>query len=78
MVSTGPDVAVQIAAVDNLIEAGRILEVRGIQGNSTDRDRHVEVERILAAYPNVEVVEVVGSWDASVCDRSCLRRSRAV
>ncbi|MBV7395376.1 sugar ABC transporter substrate-binding protein [Mameliella sediminis] len=136
VVSTGPDVATQIAAVDNFIQAGydaivfiavnptafdavvrranragtvlvsfdnpvdndsilritpnwvdfetikaksvlaqmpdktgRILEIRGIQGNSTDRDRHVGVEQVLADYPNVDVVEVVGNWDTGTVQR---------
>ena len=136
VVSTGPDVATQIAAVDNFIQAGydaivfiavnptafdavvrraeragtvlvsfdnpvdndsilritpnwvdfetikaqsvlkqmpeksgRILEIRGIQGNSTDRDRHLGVEQVLADYPDIEVVEVVGNWDTGTVQR---------
>lgn len=136
VVSTGPDVATQIAAVDNFIQAGydaivfiavnptafdavvrranragtvlvsfdnpvdndsilritpdwvdfetikaksvlnqmpektgRILEIRGIQGNSTDRDRHTGVEQVLADYPGIEVVEVVGNWDTGTVQR---------
>lgn len=137
VVSTGPDVAAQIAAVDNFIQAGydavvfiavnptafdavisraekagtvlvsfdnpvdsekvlritpewtsfegeikaqsvvsqmakpegRVLEIRGIQGNSTDRDRHVGVQRVLANYPGLEVVEVVGNWDTGTVQK---------
>jgi ribose transport system substrate-binding protein len=50
-------------------KAGRVLEIRGIQGNSTDRDRHGGVEQVLASYPDVEVVEVVGNWDTGTVQR---------
>ena len=136
VVSTGPDVAVQIAAVDNFIEAGydavvfiavnptafgavirraeragvvlvsfdnpvdddlvlritpnwidfeaikaqsvvsqmpekagRILEVRGVPGNSTDRDRHLGVEKVLADHPDITTVELVGNWDTGTVQR---------
>lgn len=137
VVSTGPDVAAQIAAIDNFIQAGydaiafiavnptafdavirraktagtvlvsfdnpvdspdvvritpewiefegaiktqsvvnqmkepkgKILEIRGIQGNSTDRDRHIGVQRVLSKYPDVEVVEVVGNWDTGTVQK---------
>lgn len=137
IVSTGPDVAAQIAAIDNFIQAGfdaiafiavnptafdavikraeragtvlvsfdnpvdsekvlritpewtsfegeiktqsvvnqmkaprgTVLEVRGIQGNSTDRDRHIGVERVLANYPDIKVVEVVGNWDTGTVQK---------
>jgi ribose transport system substrate-binding protein len=137
VVSTGPDVAAQIAAVDNFIQAGydaiafiavnpkafdavirrakqagvvlvsfdnpvdnpdivritpewiefegdikaravvdlmaqkkgRILEIRGIAGNSTDRDRHEGVRKILAKYPDIKVVEVTGNWDSGTVQK---------
>lgn len=136
VVSTGPDVAAQIAAVDNFIEAGydavvfiavnptafgavirraeragvvlvsfdnpvdddsvlritpnwvdfeaikaqsvvdqmpqksgRILEVRGVPGNSTDRDRHAGVEKVLAEHPEITTIEVVGNWDTGTVQR---------
>lgn len=50
-------------------ESGRILEIRGIQGNSTDRDRHVGVEQVLADFPGMEVIEVVGNWDTGTVQR---------
>lgn len=50
-------------------KAGRLLEIRGIQGNSTDRDRHIGVEQVLASYPDIEVVEVVGNWDTGTVQR---------
>lgn len=48
---------------------GKVLEIRGIQGNSTDRDRHIGVERILANYPEIEVIEVVGNWDTGTVQK---------
>lgn len=50
-------------------ESGWILEIRGIQGNSTDRDRHVGVEHVLTDDPEIEVVEVVGNWDTDTVQR---------
>jgi len=50
-------------------DSGKILEIRGIQGNSTDRDRHVGVEQVLADYPGMEVIEVVGNWDTGTVQR---------
>jgi ribose transport system substrate-binding protein len=43
---------------------GKVLEVRGLQGNSVDRDRHVGFRQILEGPgKKYEIVEVVGSWD---------------
>lgn len=43
---------------------GKVLEVRGLQGNSTERDRHVGFRKVLdAPGKKYEVVEVVGNWD---------------
>jgi ribose transport system substrate-binding protein len=43
---------------------GKVLEVRGLQGNSTERDRHVGFRQVLdAPGKKYEIVEVVGSWD---------------
>ena len=45
-------------------KAGKILEVRGLPGNSVDRDRHVGFRKIMEAAGNkFEIVEVVGNWD---------------
>ena len=36
------------SVVDQMKEPkGKILEIRGIQGNSTDRDRHIGVQKVL-------------------------------
>ena len=42
---------------------GKILEVRGLQGNSVDRDRHTGFLEVLEPAGNWDVVEVVGNWD---------------
>lgn len=42
---------------------GKLLEVRGVPGNSVDRDRHEGFRSIVDKAPNkFEVVEVVGNW----------------
>ncbi len=42
---------------------GRLLEVRGVPGNSVDRDRHLGFHSIVDKPGNqFEVVEVVGNW----------------
>lgn len=43
---------------------GRILEVRGVPGNSVDRDRHEGFRAVMEAEGNnFEIIEVVGNWD---------------
>lgn len=45
-------------------KSGKLLEVRGLPGNSVDRDRHVGFRKVVEAAGNkFEVVEVVGNWD---------------
>jgi ribose transport system substrate-binding protein len=41
----------------------RVLEVRGVPGNSVDRDRHDGFRDALKAAPGIQVTEVVGNWD---------------
>jgi ribose transport system substrate-binding protein len=42
---------------------GKLLEVRGVPGNSVDRDRHLGFRSIVDKSPNkFEVTEVVGNW----------------
>lgn len=58
------------SVIDQMAEPkGTILEIRGIQGNSTDRDRHVGVQQVLANYPDIKVVEVVGNWDTGTVQK---------
>ena len=48
----------------HLPDGGKILEVRGVQGTSVDRDRHEGIHEALdATGKNWEVVEVDGKWD---------------
>ncbi len=45
-------------------KSGKILEVRGLPGNSVDRDRHLGFREIMEAPGNsFEIIEVVGNWD---------------
>jgi len=41
----------------------RVLEVRGVPGNSVDRDRHDGFRKAMAADPGIQITEVVGNWD---------------
>jgi ribose transport system substrate-binding protein len=44
--------------------SGKILEVRGLPGNSVDRDRSLGIHEVLdASGGDWEVVQVVGNWD---------------
>jgi len=51
--------------IENLPKkSGKLLEVRGLPGNSVDRDRHLAFRKAIEAPGNqFEVVEVVGNWD---------------
>ena len=50
---------------------GKILEVRGVPGNSVDRDRHVGFRETLKAKGGkFEVVEVVGNWDDGTAQKA--------
>jgi ribose transport system substrate-binding protein len=43
---------------------GKVLEVRGVQGNSVDRDRHDGFREVMeAAGKKYEIIEVTGFWD---------------
>ncbi len=49
--------------IEHIGNSGRILEVRGVPGNSVDRDRHEGFRAIMEAEGNdFEIVEVVGNW----------------
>ena len=48
----------------HLPNGGKILEVRGVEGTSVDRDRHEGIHETLAATGKKwDIVEVVGKWD---------------
>jgi ribose transport system substrate-binding protein len=42
---------------------GKVLEVRGLPGNSVDRDRHLGFREIMDKYKGLQIIEVVGNWD---------------
>jgi ribose transport system substrate-binding protein len=45
-------------------DKGKILEVRGLQGNSVDRDRHLGFREVMEGDGNdFEIIEVVDNWD---------------
>lgn len=49
--------------LSNMGPKGRVLEVRGVPGNSVDRDIHAGFREVLDPHKDIEVVEVVGNWD---------------
>jgi ribose transport system substrate-binding protein len=50
--------------VKHVGKKGKLIEVRGVAGNSVDRDRHVAFrEALKASGGQYEIVEVVGMWD---------------
>jgi ribose transport system substrate-binding protein len=50
--------------IKHLPEGGKVLEVRGVEGTSVDRDRHDGIHETFAASGKKwDVVEVVGKWD---------------
>ncbi|HET6469152.1 MAG TPA: sugar ABC transporter substrate-binding protein [Geminicoccaceae bacterium] len=50
--------------------SGKILEVRGLPGNSVDRDRHVGFQETMKKLGNFEIVEVVGNWDDGTAQKA--------
>ncbi len=46
----------------HLSGSGKVLEVRGLQGNSVDRDRHLGFREVMDG-KDYEIIEVVGNWD---------------
>ena len=50
--------------------SGDILEVRGLPGNSVDRDRHDGFQAVMTAPPNkFNITEVVGNWDTGTSQK---------
>jgi ribose transport system substrate-binding protein len=50
--------------IKNIPSGGKVLEVRGVEGTSVDRDRHDGIQETLKASGKPwETVEVVGKWD---------------
>jgi ribose transport system substrate-binding protein len=53
------------------VRTGKVLEVRGVPGNSVDRDRHVGFREVMEKEaPNLEIVEVVGNWDDATSQKA--------
>ena len=49
--------------IEHIGNSGKVLEVRGLPGNSVDRDRHLGFRSVAEAEGNnFEIVEVVGNW----------------
>lgn len=42
---------------------GKVLEVRGLPGNSVDRDRSIGMHNVFDKVKDIEIVTVVGNWD---------------
>ena len=52
-------------------KSGKLLEVRGVPGNSVDRDRHLGFRKVVEGPGNkFEVVEVVGNWDDGTAQKA--------
>ena len=50
--------------------SGKLLEVRGLPGNSVDRDRSIGIHEVLEASGGEwEVVQVVGNWDPGTAQK---------
>jgi ribose transport system substrate-binding protein len=47
----------------------KVLEVRGLPGNSVDRDNHDGMHSVLDKIPGVQVTEVVGNWDTGTVQK---------
>jgi ribose transport system substrate-binding protein len=51
--------------------SGKILEVRGLPGNSVDRDRHLGFRDVMEAPGNkFDIIEVVGNWDDGTAQKA--------
>ena len=49
---------------------GKILEVRGLPGNSVDRDRHLGFRDVMNKEGKFQIVEVVGNWDDGTAQKA--------
>jgi len=48
---------------DKGVTSGKILEVRGLAGNSVDRDRSQAIHDVIEPLGTFEIIQVVGNWD---------------
>jgi ribose transport system substrate-binding protein len=52
-------------------KSGKVLEVRGLPGNSVDRDRHLGFRAVMEKEaPGFEIIEVVGNWDDGTAQKA--------
>jgi ribose transport system substrate-binding protein len=52
------------------VTSGKILEVRGLAGNSVDRDRSIGIHEIFDANGGPwEIIQVVGNWDDATAQK---------
>jgi ribose transport system substrate-binding protein len=52
-------------------DGGKLLEVRGVSGNTVDRDRHDGFHEVLKkSGKKFEVIEVVGKWDDGTAQKA--------
>ena len=49
---------------------GSILEVRGVPGNSVDRDRHDGFRDAMKAAGSYDITEIVGNWDTGTSQKA--------
>lgn len=49
---------------------GKVLEIRGIEGTSVDRDIHDGVVSVLKHYPEIKTIDVIGKWDDGTSERA--------
>jgi ribose transport system substrate-binding protein len=49
---------------------GKVLEVRGLPGNSVDRDRHLGFREVMEREGKFQIVEVVGNWDDGTAQKA--------
>jgi len=49
---------------------GKILEVRGVPGNSVDRDRHLGFHEVMDKAGKFDIIEVVGNWDDGTAQKA--------
>ncbi|MGP1395706.1 MAG: sugar ABC transporter substrate-binding protein [Inquilinaceae bacterium] len=57
--------------VEQVGDSGKLLEVRGLAGNSVDRDRHLGFRSVVESDgKDFEIVEVVGNWDDGTAQKA--------
>ena len=49
---------------------GKVLEVRGLPGNSVDRDRHLGFREVMEKEGKFQIIEVVGNWDDGTAQKA--------